>query len=225
MISGPLVVMSPHYDDGVFACGDLLASFPGSVVVTVFGGRPAEYAALTHWDALAGFRAGEDVVAGRREEDRCALDALGARPWWLPFLDSQYGETAGTGDIRRALVAVLRAAAPGTVLFPLGLFHDDHRLAQEAVLGLMAGTRGPAWLGYEDAIYRRLPGLLDERLGQLRTAGLAPSRLSATAAAAGEAKRRAVACYASQLRALAALGANASDVLEPEGYWALSGAS
>jgi len=56
--SGPVAVISPHLDDAVFACGELLAARPGSVVITVLAGRPPRDLPLTPWDAASGFHAG-----------------------------------------------------------------------------------------------------------------------------------------------------------------------
>ena len=51
------MVLSPHCDDAVFGCGELLADRPGSTVITVFAGRPGSGVPLTRWDAAAGFGA------------------------------------------------------------------------------------------------------------------------------------------------------------------------
>jgi hypothetical protein len=47
---GRLAVVSPHCDDGVFGCGELLALHPGSVVITVFTAYPRPDEPLTVWD-------------------------------------------------------------------------------------------------------------------------------------------------------------------------------
>src|SRR5437763_1975889 len=95
---GTLAVISPHLDDGVFACGEALAAHPGSVVVTVFAGMPADPSQSTDWDARCGFASAGEAVAARRAEDRTSLARLGARPHWLEFGDSQYGSTPAWGD-------------------------------------------------------------------------------------------------------------------------------
>src|SRR5690242_3070034 len=89
----PVLVISPHLDDAVFGCGQLLATYPGSVVITALAGRPASYATVTPWDELAGFAPGEDVIAARRAEDHAALAILQASPVWLDFSDDQYGNS------------------------------------------------------------------------------------------------------------------------------------
>jgi LmbE family N-acetylglucosaminyl deacetylase len=219
------VVVSPHCDDAVFGCGALLAERPGSTVITVFAGRPARGKPLTHWDAAAGFGQDDDVMGYRHAEDRAALDVLGARPRWLPFRDAQYGEPVGAGSVVAGLAATVRACRPDVVAIPLGLFHDDHKTTHEA--GLRLARRWPqlTWLLYADALYSRIDGLVDERLARLRDAGLVPAPLPSLPQPARreELKRRAVDCYASQLRALSGPGLTGhADVFEPERYWRLS---
>jgi LmbE family N-acetylglucosaminyl deacetylase len=81
-----VLVFSPHFDDAAMGAGHLLLAHPGSTVVTVFAGPPARYPdEPTEWDALGGFRAGDDVVAVRRHEDADALTVLGADHVWLEF--------------------------------------------------------------------------------------------------------------------------------------------
>src|SRR5882757_33982 len=71
-------------DDGALGTAHLLCSYPGSTVVTVCAGRPPAYPdPPSDWDALGGFRTGDDVVAIRREEDRVAMRVLDADPVWL----------------------------------------------------------------------------------------------------------------------------------------------
>ena len=59
-----IVVVSPHFDDAILGAAHLLATYPGSTVITVLGGRPPAYPPEpTDWDACGGFVAGDDVVA------------------------------------------------------------------------------------------------------------------------------------------------------------------
>src|SRR5947209_11865573 len=79
-----IIVLSPHFDDAALGAAHLLFAHPGATVVTVMGGPPAAYPdPPSEWDALGGFRTGDDVVALRREEDRDAMEVFGARPVWL----------------------------------------------------------------------------------------------------------------------------------------------
>jgi LmbE family N-acetylglucosaminyl deacetylase len=220
-----LVVLSPHCDDGVFACGRLIAGHPGTLVVTVFAGAPPPAAGLTEWDRASGFEPGDDVMALRRGEDARALALLGARPRWLDFLDDQYGAPAPVDAIADAIEGVLDAETAEAVVVPLGLFHHDHRVVHEAALAVLARrAAGTVWLAYEDALYRRFAGLLDQRLDGLREAGFPVEATALVLDGDATGKRRAVECYASQLRALTTPGRPGyADVFEAERYWKLAG--
>ena len=119
-----VLVFSPHFDDAAMGAGHLLLARPGSTVCTVFAGPPDRYPdEPSEWDALGGFRSGDDVVAIRREEDLAALAVLGADHHWLEFVDHQYlapHERATADEVAPALAAVVDAVAPTAVVLPLG---------------------------------------------------------------------------------------------------------
>lgn len=222
------LVLSPHLDDAVFGCGELIARTPGTVVMTLLAGVPAGFDKLTEWDAASGFASAQEAIALRRKEDRSALEILGALPQWCDFGDSQYGQTPAPKDLSVAIAETMGRIAPHTILFPAGLFHSDHALVHEAVIMLMqepAGA-GRTWLMYEEPSYRRVPGLLQRRLADLASRGIratplpppAPAQMEAVEAAA--LKHEAVHCYASQLRALEnKVKDGYVDVFAPEAYW------
>jgi LmbE family N-acetylglucosaminyl deacetylase len=217
-----LLVVSPHLDDAVFGCGDLIAAHPGSVVVTVFAGIPERFHGLTEWDAVCGFLSAREAVLSRRREDETALALLAAHPVWLSFRDAQYGAPARSIEVTRALRGVLKETSCDTVVFPLGLFHSDHEITHSASLALMREGRPLQWLCYEDTFYRCIPGLVQRRVDRLadRHRVAAPVLNSAGLTSA---KRQAVYCYASQLRALSTAGRPGHlDALTPERYWPLN---
>jgi LmbE family N-acetylglucosaminyl deacetylase len=210
--------VSPHLDDAVFGCGALIASCSGAVVTTVFAGRPAAESPLTCWDAECGFRAGDDVIGVRRAEDREALAHLDAHPIWLDYRDDQYGDSPDADELEGALAALIDTHAFEAVFIPLGLFHADHERVSDAVIAL-AQPAGARWYAYEDAIYRRIPGAVRRRIETLRSRGHALTRQEfPTDDAARSRKDEAVACYRSQLTALAKRPALA-DTQAPETYW------
>lgn len=95
--------------------------------------------------------------------------------------------------------------------------------AAAALLARRHGA-GREWLLYEDAIYRTLPGLIDARVRALTDTGLAAAPADRASESATPLKRQALACYASQLRALTTPGRPGwIDALEPERYWRLAG--
>ena len=218
-----LLILSPHCDDAVFACGDVLESHPGSVVATVFAGRPPADRPLTVWDSAAGFRAGDDVMGTRQAEDRAALSQLGATPLWLDFLDSQYIPHHTDADLDEALERLIRVLEPAALFVPLGLFHSDHRAVHEAAMRVASGHRTRTWFLYEDVNYRRIPGLTVQRLHSLEAGETAIEPVSFSVRTASLRKARAVDCYRSQLRALSSKGRPGHlDAFAAEHYWRLS---
>ena len=221
----PLLVISPHLDDGVFSCAAWLAAQRKTAVATVFAGPPP-CGLLTDWDRRCGFDSSTDARRTRIAEDDVALATLGARPIRLPFLDAQYGRPAPRERIADALTRIAVAYRAAAVMVPLGLFHSDHVLTSNAGVEAMARLPYCTWFAYEDALYRRIDGAVDARLAQLHEMGVAvhPARAAQTprdaAARCAALKRRAVRCYASQLPALA--GHELDDLSAPERFWRLS---
>jgi LmbE family N-acetylglucosaminyl deacetylase len=219
---GRSLVISPHLDDAVFACGDFLAAHAGSFVVTVFAGIPAQANKLTEWDAICGYLSARHAVLSRRREDATALGMLSATPMWLSFCDAQYGELPHTIDVTRQLSRVLKETACDTVLFPLGLFHSDHEITHTAALKLMHEASPLRWLCYEDTFYRRIPELVQQRIARLSEAHRVGSPVL-NADNLTSAKQRAMYSYTSQLRGLSSAGRPGHlDALTPERYWPLA---
>ncbi len=237
-----IVVVSPHLDDGVFSCGDLLVAHPGSMVVTVMAGKPPtpspaacqgsidsschgkwsnEQTGFAEWDTASGFPSGDDVVGRRREEDRSALQILGATPIWLDLCDSQYQHSPTIEEIAAILEETFERLQPSAVFFPFGLFHSDHVLTHKACLELVWRHRAWDWFAYEDAIYRAFSDdLVNQRRAWLETLGITAAPAGDSGYPASDAKRRAVNCYQSQLRALAVhYRSGHDDVFNPERYW------
>ena len=218
---GRVLAISPHLDDAAFSCGALLAACASPTVVTVFAGAPPADAPLTEWDAACGFASGREAMRVRQAEDQDAMQALGARPVYLPFLDAQYQATPTLHAVEHALRQVVARERADTVLFPLGLFHSDHALVHRAALAVQRTDGARRWVAYEDALYRRKPGLLQRRLAELYSRGVGLTPLWFTGAAAWHAKAQAVSAYASQLHGVGLDRAAGGDPATPEGYWRL----
>jgi hypothetical protein len=78
------------------------------------------------------------------------------------------------------------------------------------------------WLAYEDAQYRRVPGLLQQRLISLAGSGITATPSVYTPEPLSASKHHAIHCYASQLRGLSTPGRPGyHDVFAPERYWRL----
>jgi LmbE family N-acetylglucosaminyl deacetylase len=223
-----IVVVSPHFDDAVQGAGYVLAGHPGSVVITVLGGRPPAYPeTLSEWDALGGFKAGDDIVALRRGEDTAALAELDAVPHWLEFSDHQYldkNDWYQPKDIAPALAAAIRHLEPTAVFIPFGLANPDHDLTHRAARIVMDDLDGIAWFCYEDAGYCHLPGLLAWRISALFSSGLWPTPALVPVSLDPDRKHRALAAYRSQLPPLKADHMLDARIAAPavEQYWRLA---
>ncbi|MDQ0141902.1 PIG-L family deacetylase [Cupriavidus necator] len=238
-LAAAVTVISPHLDDAVFSCGGLIAAARAARVVTVFAGVPPADMPAPDWDQAAGFTSAEQAVLSRRREDNHALTMLGAHAVRLEFWDSQYGRRYTPRELADALGHVLLMQTEGVVVAPLGLFHSDHALVHDACRMLMqaAHARGPAWsaplaagstaappppvqwLYYEDAIYRRMPGLLQQRLVQCRDSGLRATPVNLPVMQYLTQKSYALNAYQSQLQLFSE--DKLCDLCAPERYWML----
>jgi LmbE family N-acetylglucosaminyl deacetylase len=223
-----VLVCSPHFDDAALGAAYLLFALPGSTVVTVFGGPPAQYPdPPTEWDALGGFESGDDVVALRREEDRAAMAVLGADPVWLDFVDHQYlarGERPESKDVAVAIEQVIDDVRPTAVFIPMGLANPDHVSTHEAGALLAARRDDLMWFCYEDSGYKHIPGMLAWRVSKLFASDLWPTPMAVPAELDHDRKRRAIECYKSQLPPLNRdhnLGARIGGKV-PEQHWLLA---
>ena len=215
-----LTVISPHLDDAVFGAGELIAAHPGAVVITAFAGIPPGDA-LTDWDRDCGFSASRLAMFTRRREDAEALAFLRATPCWLDFCEAQYAPSPKCGDVRAALARELERHESDVVALPLGLFHSDNQLVSRAAVELIDAER--IWLAYECALYRRIPRVVERRLGELAESGITIGKITNLTPNSHELKTRAMLCYASQLRGLGKPGRHGQeDLAEPERYWRLA---
>lgn len=225
-----IVVLSPHFDDAAMGAGQMLIRHEDlvTVVITVLGGRPPSYPVPpTRWDELGGFKAGDDVVALRRQEDRAAMEVLGAEPVWLDFPDHQYLDPADRpkpAEVAPRLDEAITAQAPTAVFVPMGLANPDHVTTHEAALMVRESHPEWAWFAYEDHGYKHIPGMLAWRVSKLFRSGLWPTPALVPVAAAHDRKRKAIWCYTSQIPPLEQDHA-LSERLEahvPEQFWRLA---
>ena len=199
-----------------------------ATVITVLGGRPPVYPdPPTEWDSLGGFRAGDDVVAARREEDRAAMEVLGAVPVWLEFADHQYLAEADrpiATEVAPALGEAIVACTPTAVFVPMGLANPDHVMTHDAAMLVREQHPEWAWFAYEDHGYKHIPGLLAWRVSKLFRSGLWPTPALVPVVADSKRKRKAISCYVSQIPPLERDHALSErlDANVPEQFWRLA---
>lgn len=213
----PALIVSPHLDDAVLSCGQLLADRANITVATVFAGTPPDPALSTEYDANCGFRNAGSAINLRRAEDEVAVGSLKGRVAHLNFLDGQYDdERPSTVDIASALLDLAARLQPEFVVMPIGLVHPDHELTADACLAAFGGV--PALYAYEDMPSRVLwPESVPPRFDWLRSHGFDFELGEPGGAGSIAKKQRAVRSYRSQLWAL-----NIHAVLVPERFWRIT---
>jgi LmbE family N-acetylglucosaminyl deacetylase len=128
------VVISPHPDDAVLSCWDVLTRPDVRRVVTVFSGIPASDARPSAWDRLTGASDAVARASARRGEDRRALAIADCTPTHLDFLGSTHRtKTLDTAALR---AAIRRSVADADVMWvPAAIGgHPDHIAARDAAL-------------------------------------------------------------------------------------------
>ena len=220
-----LFIVSPHFDDAVFSCGELLAAHPDTAICTVFA-APPEQEMRTEWDEKSGFEGAFQAIHARTREDNRALEVFDAIPLRMPFRDEQYGDSPSISKLAAALEETIYRTTANTLLMPLGLNHEDHVRVFEACCEILPRLSHLAWFGYEEAIHRRTPGAVQARLADLAQRGIVATPTHPSAGYTidvqrrAQLKREAVNAYESQLRAFGT--GNYDDVFATERYWELS---
>jgi LmbE family N-acetylglucosaminyl deacetylase len=126
---GPIVVVSPHSDDGVLSLGASMARWARAgrpvELLTVLALDPDSRAPTGGWDRRAGFATEGEAARARREEDHAACAVLGVAPSWLPFGSVDYERHGNDDEIWEAISG--RALRADAVLVPGSpLTHPDH---------------------------------------------------------------------------------------------------
>jgi LmbE family N-acetylglucosaminyl deacetylase len=209
--------LSPHLDDAALSCGGSIAAQRAAgkrvLVVTLCTAAPAPD---MHFSDLAlefhrkwGLAPAE-VVAARLQEERRALEILGADSYWAGMFDAIYrypqayntrgslfNMPAPADPLLPALhqfIGDLRERAPGATFYaPFGVgSHVDHLITHAAARDVL----GDGLLFYEDLPYAARPGVLDQRLAAL---GGRPTSRTIAIDATFDTKIDAIKAYASQL--------------------------
>jgi LmbE family N-acetylglucosaminyl deacetylase len=220
-----VLVVSPHLGNAVFGCGASLAGVTDARICTLFAGMPPD-GASSEWDTRCGFASAREALSARIAEDEKALGLLNATPIRMSFVEARYAKQTTTRKaIGDALLTVLRDFRPQVLMIPLGLHDPDHLLAHQAACDAWLAHSSLTCFAYEESFYRRMRGVVQERLVDLHARGIDATPMCATAAQPFDAERRqalkreAVSAYASSLTALGPDGYD--DVFHAERYWKL----
>src|SRR6478735_4053908 len=179
------VYFQPHFDDAVLSCGGSIALQTATgnrvLVVTVFGGIPAESARISAFASQTLQKMGlstnpAESVRQRRAEDQAAVGSLGADVLRLDYLDAIFrgdpayyqGDDALFGSVNPSdlsldeelggvFLAIYERAPLAALYAPLGVGHHvDHQLCCSAADRLAQRKLNVKF--YEDFPYVALAG-------------------------------------------------------------------
>lgn len=146
--AGPLLLISPHFDDVVLSCEAIIGGDQAVDILNVFTSAPAE-GMLSEWDRRCGFAAPGEAMEARAREDSAALSGTAHRRHELGLLESTYAPD-GRSQAEAAILTewvdrwLARMPGPALVGLPAGAG------AQPRPPGL---AQGAAWL--TGALWRR----------------------------------------------------------------------
>jgi LmbE family N-acetylglucosaminyl deacetylase len=162
-------ILSPHFDDAVLSCWNVLDQPEEACVITVFGGVP-DAGTSTSWDQRCGQPDSQALVHGRIKENEVALNAAKARAVNLPHLDGQYPHAER--DVSAIAETVLELTdQDATIYAPIAIAglrqHQDHITVQQTAKQLLEQGRDVAF--YADLPYA-IPLLGERKWPALRSA-------------------------------------------------------
>ena len=218
---GPLLLVSPHFDDAALSCAALLARPEPVDVLTVFAGDP-DPPRQAFWDVCCGFASSAEAGATRRAEDAAAFAGSRHRSRRMNLLEWQHldGPRSHTDaeEIRATVSAWAAEVGEGTVALPAGagrgtfrrrlerrLFraspgpprHPDHTFARDAALQALVAHEDLALLLYEELPYV-YGAPADKEVGKVAAAWCLTAR-GFIVEVNREAKALRIAAYASQV--------------------------
>lgn len=154
LFPGTILVVAPHMDDEVLACGGTVARLPSKArihLVYATDGAQA-YSPVVPWlDATS-----PELSSARRAEATKALGSLGVSPDHLHFLDLPDGQLEHHEHaLERALMGLIRKLRPDHVLIPFRYDrHPDHLAVNRAAHAAMQRVESEAQV-FEYFVYYR----------------------------------------------------------------------
>jgi LmbE family N-acetylglucosaminyl deacetylase len=150
---GPLLVVSPHFDDVVLSCLALIDRGAPVTILQVFSGAPQPPVAAD-WDARSGFADSTAALVARRAEEAAAFAGTGHDFRSVGLIDAQYVDIGPTGErpaadrqaIAEAIIEWIDeqtadAASGVTLALPVGAGRREGELVPVARVRALAARR------------------------------------------------------------------------------------
>jgi hypothetical protein len=241
--SGPLLLLSPHFDDAALSCAALIDRAEPADIITVFAGSP-DPPVQGDWDRRTGFRDSSASLSARLIEERAAFADTPHRLGTLSLLETQYRSgPRPEADVRTFVSAVstwLTQNPEATVAAPAGAGrvpgrvrnrlhrlapprphrHPDHVFVRDAALSVLASFPRATPILYEEFPY--LVGASANREIEKLVGKRKLSAIPIVVTVDREVKARRIATYETQVPHLRFEGKrvdDASDLPPIERYW------
>ncbi len=159
------IILSPHFDDGVFSLGGLIAKRENDLLVaTFFTERPTKVV-HTNWDRISGFSESDEAMLARTKENEKALMPFNAIIRNYGYLDFQYRKENESKNIRENITQDIETLIKtyqnreiflyGPATFGLKITHPDHQIVHDAFMDIWKKnkTQNVHFFIYEDFPY------------------------------------------------------------------------
>ncbi len=160
-----IIVLSPHFDDGVLSLGGYVAKHEKELLVATFFTQKPAYIVHTEWDKISGFSNSDEAFIARRNENQNALNPFNAKIKNYDYPDFQYRTENKDQEIRENIskdIETLMATYQNRELFIYGpatfgskITHPDHQIVHDALMNVWKKNKKPNvhFLIYEDFPY------------------------------------------------------------------------
>ena len=142
------IILSPHFDDGVFSLGGLMAQIEEKpdkrIIVATFFTKKPTIAMHTEWDKISGFSDSNQAVKERTKENERALTPFNAIIKNYDYPDFQYRKKDQNKEIenkiRNNIESILEENINkeifiyGPATFGQQITHPDHQIVHDALM-------------------------------------------------------------------------------------------
>jgi len=162
-----IIVLSPHFDDGVLSLGGLMAKREHELLVMTFFTQRPTIVMHTNWDRISGFSNSDEEIFTRTKENENALLPFNTIIKNFDYLDFQYRKENQDKEIKNKIIEDIKSVIAtykdrklfiyGPGIFGKKITHPDHKIVHDAFMDVLKmNTRSDIqFFVYEDFPYIR----------------------------------------------------------------------
>ena len=162
-----IIILSPHFDDGVLSLGGLMAKQQEELLVATFFTQRPTIVMHTNWDLISGFSDSDEAIFSRTKENENALLSFNTIIKNFDYPDFQYRKENQDKEIRDEIVGDIKSLIStyndrklfiyGPGIFGEKITHPDHKIVHDAFMDVLrTNTKSDInFFVYEDFPYIR----------------------------------------------------------------------